>query len=454
VRGDTVTLIIHFSLLTTHHSLLEDWKKFRNMNKKQITISLIMVLIMLPMAIFAQPKQPRNVAIMLWNGVELLDFAGPGEVFAASGFNTYTVSVDGKEILSQRFVTVVPKYSFETAPVPDIVVFPGGGATAISNNEKVLEWVRNRVAQGGFIMSVCTGAYVVANTGLVKGKNITTHWGSIENLGKLHPELTVLEKTRLVDNGQIITTAGVSAGMDGALHLVSRILGKDVALETAHYMEYEKWNPAEARIDFKNQYIEQLKSALMSNDKKVTSPDLKHPVTLPYEGEFRNLAFEFLDKGMQREAATALETCIKVYPGSSRSSFKLGELNRQLGKPTPISEEAFLKLISNGKVDEAFTVFEKEQKAFPGWVIFREDPMVTLGIEADSRKDYQSSLKIFKMLASSYPGFRSCYNLGETYLNMGNKKESLSYYQKALSYNPGDDEVTKIIANLQRDIHN
>jgi putative intracellular protease/amidase len=423
------------------------------MNKKQRTISLTLVMILLPMAIFAQPKQPKNVAIMLWNGVELLDFAGPGEVFAASGFNTYTVSVDGKEILSQRFVTVVPKYSLETAPVPDIVVFPGGGATAISKNEKVLEWVRGRVAQGGFIMSVCTGAFVVANTGLVKGKNITTHWGSIESLGKLHPELTVLQKTRLVDNGQVVTTAGVSAGIDGALHLVSRMLGKDVAMETAHYMEYEKWNPAEARVDYKNPYIEQLRSTLMSKDKKVVPPDLKHPEALPYEGEFRNLAFEFIDQGKQEEAATVLETCVKVYPGSSLSYYKLGELNRQLGKPAPINEEAFLKLISDGKVDEAYTVFEKEQKAFPGWVLFREDPMVTLGIEADTRKDYQSSLKIFKMLAQSYPGFRSSYNLGETYLNMGNKKESLVHYQKALSYNPGDEEVNKIIANLQRDIN-
>ena len=79
--------------------------------------------------------------------------------------------------------------------------------------------------------------------------------------------------------------------------------------------------------------------------------------------------------------------------------------------------------------------------------------MISLGIEADSRKDYQSSLKIFQMLAQSYPGFRSSYNLGETYLNMGNKKESLLSYQKALSYNPGDEEVNKIVANLQREIN-
>src|SRR4051812_5200551 len=183
-----------------------------------------------------QQKENFRVAIFLYEGVELLDFAGPGEVFAATpGFDVYTVSVEGKEVLSQHFVTIKPQYSIDNVPKPDIFIFPGGNSIPSSKNQKVINWIKERVAAGTMCISVCSGANIVAQTGLLDGLNVTTWYGNIPPLQATLPNSKVLENTRFVDNGNIITTAGVSAGIDGALHAVSRIKGLEVAKATAHY---------------------------------------------------------------------------------------------------------------------------------------------------------------------------------------------------------------------------
>jgi transcriptional regulator GlxA family with amidase domain len=196
-----------------------------------------------------QNSKPKKVAIFLYKGAEILDLAGPAEVFAASGFDVFTMSVDGKEILSQGFITIKPEFSIENAPVPDIVVFPGGGATAPATDPKVMEWTKNLYNRGSILMSVCTGAQILARAGYLDNKNVTTWHGYIKDLQKLVPTSVVLENTRYVDNGNIITTAGVSAGIDGALYLVSRLNGMEAAKETAFYMEYDKWDPKAGKVE-------------------------------------------------------------------------------------------------------------------------------------------------------------------------------------------------------------
>jgi len=196
-------------------------------------------------------KTPKKVAIFLYEGAEILDLAGPSEVFAASGYDTYTMSADGKDILSQGFITIKPQYSLETAPIPDIVVFPGGGATAPAKDPRVMAWVKKLHDRGSLLMSVCTGAQVLARAGFLDNKNVTTWHGYIKDLQALIPTSVVLGNTRFVDNGNIITTAGVSAGIDGALYLVSRLDGMEAAKKTAYYMEYDKWDPKAGRVDVK-----------------------------------------------------------------------------------------------------------------------------------------------------------------------------------------------------------
>ena len=199
----------------------------------------------------------RNVAIVLYQGAELLDFAGPGEVFAAAqtvdgqnAFNVYTVAETTEPLVSQGFMTIKPQYSFADAPPADIVIFPGGNVGNFLKDKSAMTWAKAAAGDAEIAMSVCTGAFVLADAKMLDNKNITTHWASIGRLRKQLPTATVVENVRFVDNGQIITTAGVSAGIDGALHVVERLLGTPSAKLTAKYMEYN-WQPAEKIIEKK-----------------------------------------------------------------------------------------------------------------------------------------------------------------------------------------------------------
>jgi transcriptional regulator GlxA family with amidase domain len=194
----------------------------------------------------------QNVALVLWDGVELLDFAGPGEVFAAAhmggtgAYNVYTVGLTKASIVSQGFVRVTPQYSIEDCPEPDIIVLPGGGTSIPRNDAKFMAWLKRSVPNTQATMSICTGAFILADAGLLDGQKATTWHNAIGALRREATETEVLANTRFVDNGRIITTAGVSAGIDGALHIVAREQGEEAAAETAKYMEYDwdrKRNP-------------------------------------------------------------------------------------------------------------------------------------------------------------------------------------------------------------------
>lgn len=200
----------------------------------------------------AQRPRTRNVAIVVHEGVELLDFAGPGEVFAAaqrrgavSGvpwFKVYTVAPKDGPITAQGFVEVVPQYTIANCPPPDILVIPGGETNVLTADDKFMAWVRDNASSREITLSVCTGAFVLSDTGLLDGKEATTHWGSVSGLRQQTPNATVHGDKRFIDNGSVITTAGISAGIDGSLHVVARLLGLQIAQQTARYMEYD-WNP-------------------------------------------------------------------------------------------------------------------------------------------------------------------------------------------------------------------
>jgi transcriptional regulator GlxA family with amidase domain len=189
-----------------------------------------------------------NVAIFIHNGVELLDFAGPGEVFASSGFNVYTVSDTDAPIICQGFVKITPQYTIANCPRPDIIVLPGGATEIPMGNDKVIQWLKKTVPNTTVTMSVCTGAGLLSKAGLLDGATVTTFHNYIDALQQITPKAKVIRNTRFVDNGLIITTAGVSAGIDGALHVVSRLKGKEAAVSTTEYMEYDKWKPEEGLI--------------------------------------------------------------------------------------------------------------------------------------------------------------------------------------------------------------
>ena len=188
--------------------------------------------------------ESRRVAIVLYPGVELLDFAGPGEVFAAAGdgaFDVFTVAATHEPIVSQGFVRVTPGYAIADSPTPDLIVIPGGHVSSVLDDAKMMEWLKARAATAELTMSVCNGALVLAKAGLLDGLRATSHYGSIERL-RTFSRVTVVPGERFVDNGRIVTTQGVSAGIDGALHVVERLLGAEAAWSTARYMMYH-WEP-------------------------------------------------------------------------------------------------------------------------------------------------------------------------------------------------------------------
>lgn len=195
------------------------------------------------------PAKPRTVAILLYEGVELLDFAGPGEVFSSArgpdgpAFRVTTVAAQAGPLRSQGFVTLTPEHTFEDCPPPDILVVPGGN---VPGDARHVEWVQACARTGELVLAVCNGAHLVADAGLLQGLEATTHHGSLESLARRHPETRVYTNRRFVDCGAVMTCAGVSAGIDGSLHVVKRLLGEEAARRTARYMEYE-WRPEEIR---------------------------------------------------------------------------------------------------------------------------------------------------------------------------------------------------------------
>lgn len=191
-------------------------------------------------------KGKRKVAIFVHEGVELLDFSGPGEVFASTdhrqAFDVYTVAAAPGEVVSQGFVTIKPQYTVANCPPPDIIVLPGGRTDVPLADPAVLKWIKDSSQKAEIVMSVCTGAFLLAKAGLLDGREATTHWSAIASLRQEAPQTTVRENRRFVDNGKVVTAAGVSAGIDAALHVVDKLLGREVAQQTAHYMEYN-WQP-------------------------------------------------------------------------------------------------------------------------------------------------------------------------------------------------------------------
>lgn len=192
----------------------------------------------------------RHVAILIFDDVEILDFAGPFEVFAVTNelngfeiFHTFTVAETPGSIRARNGLKVIPDFTLETAPAPHLLVVPGGAGTRpLLRKPAVLEWIRQRARKAEVVASVCTGALVLAQAGLLHNLCATTHHENFAELAALAPNTDVIEGVRFTDNGRILTAAGISAGIDLSLHLVARLHGAETAQRTAAYMEYHWTN--------------------------------------------------------------------------------------------------------------------------------------------------------------------------------------------------------------------
>jgi transcriptional regulator GlxA family with amidase domain len=195
-------------------------------------------------------ESQKNVTICFYlqNGVEVLDFAGPLEVFTAAGFKVYIVSKTKDKIISQGTLSILPDYSIADAPSSDIIVFFGGNSGVASSDPAVISWIQSRKKSTEYFLSVCTGAFIIGKAGLLDSLTATTFHLQIDELRRELPKTKVLSNVRFVDNGNIITTAGISAGIDGALHLVEKLRGRAFAKNVTEIIEYDKWVPEQGLI--------------------------------------------------------------------------------------------------------------------------------------------------------------------------------------------------------------
>jgi len=184
----------------------------------------------------------RKVAVLVFNGVEVIDSMGPYELFGAAGYNVYTVGETKEPVTSAMGMTMVPKYTFADAPRPDVLVVPGGGVRGAQNNAALLKYVVDVTGTTQHTMSVCNGSFILASAGLLDGLTATSTYGNVLRLHEQFPKVKVVGDQRFVDNGKIITTAGLSAGMDGALHVIAKLDGEERARQVALGEEYH-WEP-------------------------------------------------------------------------------------------------------------------------------------------------------------------------------------------------------------------
>ena len=171
-----------------------------------------------------QKSTPRNLAILIFDGVQIIDYTGPYETFGHAysndgpAFNIYTVSEKTNSITTAMGMSVNPKYSFENAPKPDVLLVPGGDVNGQLENAVVIKWIKDRAKDAEIVLSVCNGAFILAKAGLLDGLEATTTSGLIASLRQTAPNVRVVDDRRFVDNGKIITAAGLSSGIDGSLH--------------------------------------------------------------------------------------------------------------------------------------------------------------------------------------------------------------------------------------------
>ena len=154
-------------------------------------------------------------------------------------FEVFMVGETGKAVTARAGYRVVPAYGFHDHPRIDVLVVPGGVHDEEMYKKKVIEWISRQAGKAEIVASVCTGAFLLAEAGVLTTQRATTHWGDIRNLRESYPELKILEAIRWVDEGSVVTSAGISAGLDMSLHLVERLHSPELALKTAKQMEYD-----------------------------------------------------------------------------------------------------------------------------------------------------------------------------------------------------------------------
>lgn len=215
-------------------------------------------------------KPEVQVGILLFDGVQIVDFAAPYEVFGQAGFGVSTVSADGKAVTTAMGLKVTPDASFTDAPHFDVLLVPGGDVKHAERDPVLLDFVRMRSGQAKQVLSVCTGASILAATGLLDGLKATTFHSALKPMAAAYPRVTVVDDVRWVDNGKIVTSAGLSSGIDAALHTVAKLRDEEAARAVALHLEYD-WDPKGGfvRARMADRYFPGLRNVAWPQDMKL-----------------------------------------------------------------------------------------------------------------------------------------------------------------------------------------
>ncbi|SHF30899.1 DJ-1/PfpI family protein [Pedobacter caeni] len=203
-----------------------------------------------PLVEMKKAKKTINVAFLIYDQVEAMDLNGPIDVFTKANvmdptYKLYTVSASSKHLTPSEGGTVMMQstYSFENAPQADILIVPGAAPQVISNTvnnqPELFKWINKQNEKTKITMSVCTGALLLSNAGVLDGKKATTHYLELDELRK-NTKIEIVEKVRFVEDGKVITAAGITSGLDGSLHLIERINGKELADQIGKIMVYNR----------------------------------------------------------------------------------------------------------------------------------------------------------------------------------------------------------------------
>jgi transcriptional regulator GlxA family with amidase domain len=194
----------------------------------------------------------RNVGIYVFDEIEVLDLGGPFEVFSTASsmksrlqpiaekpFEVFTIADAIRPVRARGGLMLQPNFDIANHPVIDIFIVPGGVVMAELKRDSIIRWIARTAAKSSLTASVCTGAFLLGKAGLLGGKTITTHWEDIDDFRAMFPDIPVQEKKRWVDAGTVVTSAGISAGLDMSLHLVARLESEELAVRTARQMDYD-----------------------------------------------------------------------------------------------------------------------------------------------------------------------------------------------------------------------
>ncbi len=187
--------------------------------------------------------RPLRAAILIFDGVQIVDYCGPYEVLGQGRVEAFTVARSTAPVTTAMGMRVVPSQSFASCPPVDVLIIPGGDVDRVENDAAAIAWLRERAGQAQFVLSVCNGAFILAKTGLLDGLTATTFYDLIDTFASRYPKVRAVRDRRYVDNGKFVTTAGISSGIDGALHVIAKLRGESAAERAALNMEYN-WSPA------------------------------------------------------------------------------------------------------------------------------------------------------------------------------------------------------------------